>query len=97
MNYINFNEKQIEFKNQRRKINEAYNEDVRCLQAELSAKVKKLAIERDRKLDDINREEARCQDDYYEFKRQQKREDKEYMIDYLAKRGYEIGLKEQAS
>jgi hypothetical protein len=47
-----------------------YDDEVRMLQRELSTKVDRLKMERDRKLDEISLEYAKYEDEYRKWKRE---------------------------
>ena len=47
-----------------------YDDEVRMLQRELSTKVDRLKMERDRKLDEISLDYARYEDEYRQWKRE---------------------------
>ena len=67
---MNLNQKQFETKQAKKKILQQYDEEVRMLQRELSTKVDRLKMERDRKLDEISLDYARYEDEYRQWKRE---------------------------
>ena len=67
---LNLNQKQFETKQAKKKILQQYDEEVRMLQRELSTKVDRLKMERDRKLDEISLDYARYEDEYRQWKRE---------------------------
>lgn len=69
-NHWNLNQKQFETKQAKKKILQQYDDEVRMLQRELSTKVDRLKMERDRKLDEISLEYAKYEDEYRQWKRE---------------------------
>jgi hypothetical protein len=66
----NLNQKQFETKQAKKKVCQQYDDEVRMLQRELSTKVDRLKMERDRKLDEISLEYAKYEDEYRQWKRE---------------------------
>lgn len=64
----NLNERRHEFKEKKAKVCRDYDDEVRQLQRELSAKIDRLKMERDRKLGEISLEAARFEDSYRQWK-----------------------------
>lgn len=74
-------EKQRQFNNERRKVKQEYNEEVRALLAELHAKVLRLQSVRDRKLDDICHREDNFIREYRVWKKNNWMADNNHRLD----------------
>ena len=66
----NLNQKQFETKQAKKKVCKDYDDEVRMLQRELSTKVERLKMERDKKLDELSLDYARYEDAYRQWKRE---------------------------
>lgn len=66
----NLNQKQFETKQAKKQVCKEYDDEVRMLQRELSTKVERLKMERDKKLDELSLDYARYEDSYRQWKRE---------------------------
>lgn len=66
----NLNQKQFETKKAKNQVYKDYDDEVRMLQRELSTKVERLKMERDKKLDELSLDYARYVDAYRQWKRE---------------------------
>ncbi len=71
MDKTSVNEANTKFAQERREIANDYRNQVATLQAELSAKVKKLQYERDKKLLDLSKRQDKFHEEYRQWKREQ--------------------------
>ena len=78
---FNYIEKQREFSQERRKVKQEYNEEVRILEAELHTKIIKLQSVRDRKLDEICHRENKFIREYREWKQNNWMADNNHRLD----------------
>ena len=67
-------EANLRFSLERKEIRNDYNNQVRTLQAELSAKVQKLQYERDKKLLDVSKRQDEFDESFRQWKREQRME-----------------------